>query len=1639
MPIPPEEAKKYLDSCRFEGWKQERDRRAILLLPDVGTAYRQYIDYGLGWDQTQKRLNLAHTLESLSVKGRKAFFDLIAPGMADWMELAWTRAAKDPYMTSYGRRPFRSPTRPESVRSARVNLIIALEWFFQDRRERLPWFAIWAPYMETWRGLELGRILGWAIDQGGAEGEEILATLKAIVEGTHREGAMGIHVISALLTANRLEAWQLAEDLLLKAERQEGLRQTILETVDMANPQAFIRMLRLIVEHNLGRFSSVWRAVLVWGLPVTENAKDFNRVIGRVLELLQDREERARVVREGDPLDLKLALWTAAYFDVIEALALADQAYRRPDIDVRFNTIVMVGMFSYRPSIPILHRAIHDPEVKVAARALAALDQFRREQLENTIPRKEIEALADRLPAKMPDGLPARQEALNFLLEITEDKDLPLILDRVSEMSAGHRETFLRRCRDGKVGGIRTTMFQFIGDASPSVRKMAFDYIRETRLKPEEAPQIEQVLGRKASDLRVAAMQLLSTQPRASIVKSASRLMESSEEPRRIAGLELLADLHQGGHEQRHVENSFEEFRKRHANLTENERTQIERVMKSADSDSLLLKTAFGLADFQTLPTPEKPRAIAENFSTPASMACIHALDELVHQNRDVKFRFTGLYGYAEEDMILGESSRRLPLPKVGVPMEQQAEALPAREAWFRWLDERGADTRDSDGLELVRALGTMISLDDLYKWENWGEKRKLGTVADGIEKVIRVKKLGPVRYPSQIAIILQWLVAASQPDGATVALDAWQTVIANCYEKKYKYDDDRYYSTEVSWRTYDGLKGWLTAANFLRTHVSGSWKAEHDVRLYKLLKFYDEPEFKGRNMPGETIRGAKRTILGLKLPTGKSAEVPERMPPEVEDLIRALNAGAVSEVEVIDYLLLSDSHRHTYRNRGPLVEATQRKQRLKCPDSSELDRILQRLIDRLVQVSITRGDLPTEACPFSENIRSGLSLRHLAPVMAAAKGINWDRSYYSDSHSKSVTFSNLVRHSKPLLEDTPERFKALLGKQSEKSLVEMAMFAPQWAKHVEHTIGWPGLEEAVWWMHAHTKDDQWGVDEDLKEAWKNQISERTPLDSESLMNGAVDTKWFLGIRAHFDEKRWKVIDSAAKFASGGVGHKRAQKFADAMLGRVTLADLEKVIADKRHQDSVRAIGLVPITGEADILSRYQLLQKFLKESRQFGSMKQASEKLAVSIALENLARTAGYPDPIRLQWAMEAREIEDLKSGSMSASAGEIIATLTILPTGDPEITAEKSGKPIKEVPAAVKKHAEIKHLFNRRKEVQAQARRMRWSLESAMIRGDEFTASELVSLIEHPVLAPMLRTLVFITDGGEFGWLDQGRLIGLHGKEISFSSARLGHAFDLLDSAKWADWQREVFAREVVQPFKQVFRELYVPTENELKAETRSQRYTGHQLNPRQALGILGKRGWVIGGEEGVRKVMHEHRLVAHIWFEETFYTPADIEGLTLDSLSFTKTGDWNQLKLADIPPRVFSETMRDLDLIVSVAHMGGFDPETSQSSIEMRASVVRETARLVGLSNVAIDSPRAVVQGELGEYAIHLGSGNIHRRPGGEIVVVPVHSQHRGRMFLPFIDDDPKTAEIVSKVLLFAEDSKIQDPNIVRQILS
>jgi hypothetical protein len=427
---------------------------------------------------------------------------------------------------------------------------------------------------------------------------------------------------------------------------------------------------------------------------------------------------------------------------------------------------------------------------------------------------------------------------------------------------------------------------------------------------------------------------------------------------------------------------------------------------------------------------------------------------------------------------------------------------------------------------------------------------------------------------------------------------------------------------------------------------------------------------------------------------------------------------------------------------------------------------------------------------------------------------------------------------------------------------------------------------------------------------------------------------------------------------------------------------------------------------------------------------------------MENLARTAGYPDPIRLEWAMEAQAVADLADGPLVVTVGEVTVSLAVNDWGEPDLTVTKKGKRLKSVPSKLRKDPDIARLQERKRDIKRQASRMRQSLERAMCRGDAFTGADLRGFFAHPVLRPMIERLVFVGDGLVGYPVEGGQALQLHDGAI-FSvgetvSLRIAHPCALFAADEWHLWQRECFAQERVQPFKQVFRELYILTPAEKAEGNLSRRYAGHQVQSRQALALLGQRGWVSHPEEGVRRVFHDEDLSAWVTFLGGYFTPAEVEGLTIEGVGFSRRGEWKPLNLTQIPPRVFSEVMRDLDLVVSVAHMGGVDPEATASTVEMRAALLRETATALQIANVQIEGSRTLVEGQLGSYSVHLGSAVVHRRPGGAICIVPVHAQHRGRLFLPFADDDPKTAEVLSKVLLLARDSEIKDPTILEQIL-
>ena len=101
----------------------------------------------------------------------------------------------------------------------------------------------------------------------------------------------------------------------------------------------------------------------------------------------------------------------------------------------------------------------------------------------------------------------------------------------------------------------------------------------------------------------------------------------------------------------------------------------------------------------------------------------------------------------------------------------------------------------------------------------------------------------------------------------------------------------------------------------------------------------------------------------------------------------------------------------------------------------------------------------------------------------------------------------------------------------------------------------------------------------------------------------------------------------------------------------------------------------------------------------------------------------------------------------------------------------------------------------------------------------------------------------------------------------------------------------------------------------------------------------------------------------------------------------------------------------------MLVSVAHASGVDPEASHSTVEMRSQILAQLIPILRLDNVRIEKSHALIHGSKGDYTVHLGSGVCHQSAAGMLDIVAVHSQTRGRMFLPFADDDPKTAEILA----------------------
>ncbi len=498
-----------------------------------------------------------------------------------------------------------------------------------------------------------------------------------------------------------------------------------------------------------------------------------------------------------------------------------------------------------------------------------------------------------------------------------------------------------------------------------------------------------------------------------------------------------------------------------------------------------------------------------------------------------------------------------------------------------------------------------------------------------------------------------------------------------------------------------------------------------------------------------------------------------------------------------------------------------------------------------------------------------------------------------------------------------------------------------------------------------------------------------------------------------------------------------------------------------------------------------------LKVKVKFGTAQKEIEKaFNASAARENLPR-----EDIE-ELAVPSYGLEEV--GLLRESFGEYQAELTVDGTSA-ALHWLKQDKPIKSVPAAVKKEhaAELKELQAVVKDINSMLPAQRERLDTLFLSQKSWPLSIWRErYLDHPLIGTIARRLIwsFTSNGRTIdGCWHDGKLLGSSGKPLNLNDQAtvslwhpIGHAME--EVLGWRDWLER---REVIQPFKQAHREVYLLTDAERRTRTYSNRFAAHVLRQHQFHALCAARGW----KNRLRLLVDDsyppaHRLLpawglrAEYWIEgagdeygrDTTEAGAFLY-LTTDQVRFYAIdapqlhahaggggyGHWGRgsdepLPLETIPPLVFSEILRDVDLFVGVASVGN-DPnwsdggpdgryrdywqsysfgELSATAQTRRALLERLLPRLKIADRCSLSERFLNVRGDLRGYKIHLGSGNILMTPNDQYLCIVPKQTTAGheRLFLPF-EGDSVLSVILSKAFLLAEDTKITDPSIVSQI--
>ena len=1519
-------------------------------------------------------------------------------------------------------------------------------------------------------GLHNPYLIAYEIDNGN---KELIDLIKGALGSQKSKIDLNYYIIQAIFISNNKELLELTGKLLLAAKLQEGVRQEICENMDRGLQENFEYMFKIIYDNDLIRFSSVKRALGVWTGLLGENYNNPETVGKKELEIINKLIDNPKyadeLLKSDDNVEVYLALWYKASQDVKIALEAIQELLKVSKLhtkllvaynldifqDIKYQRTVakdIIKEYSKKDDNDFLkivacywEHLSYNPYTNTSKGLFETADEAK-EFFE--ILKKVFVLIDGKDKAFNPIIFPWVSRyiykhniaALLFTIAISYP-ELNLrneVLTYFKALEPYSRSAYLKSLFNKPENDDEELLVvKMLADAS--VTNEVNKIIRANNLASKYSKEIEDTLRLKTADVRKNAISLILSLESSQLLEATENLVQDKNANKRLAGLDILTKIKD---KQDFAKEKIEKIVTTIKEPTDPEKILIDGLVgkvETTETSDLYDKTYKFELPYEVKEVKKLSKNVKKNKDGVYILEKTIDAKNIFTKTEDELFELVkkfnalivnnGTYeytnGYTGEKILLRDNF--LPIVKRAnyyYSVDEHLDEYPLADTWREFYKNEIKDFSTLYQLYLLTQSHLRI--------ENFNNV---------INKILHTTP----------GIILKKIIHHFK----TFSDNEIMEKIVYLLYKEYK-EENKEYLFETSKAFFIELLKENSANLIYRRNKNHNYNSIFDLE-------YSIPTVVFKNLSGywDERTFTENLILKLNFEKKVSSYKTRENFYSLIDIANAVELGLIEKDLLIKSIFsedidkMSTNFRNLYnflgiKNPNNYYYYNNYDDNEKIKNSWNYDNAIKVLkkyglevVNYVVDNELKRGDSKTKYSKLITSINRIEGVDYLIKILQALGNEKLVRSdyWYGDNTSKKEVLSHLLKVCFPSEKDDLKTFKEKIKKTniSEERLVEVAMYASQWIELIDKFLKWKGFTSGCYYFQAHMSDvskDKEGI-----------IAKYSPISIEDFQAGAFDIDWFKDAYKQLGKEHFDILYESAKYITDGAKHSRARKFADAVLGKMKVKDVEKEISAKRNKDLVASYSLIPLAKNKikDAVNRYKFLQNFLKESKQFGAQRRASEAKAFEISLENLSRNMGYSDVTRLTWAMESEMMAEMKKYFEPKKIQDYSVYIEIDDLGQSSIKYEKDGKVLKSLPTKIKNEKYIEEIKEVHKNLKEQYSRSRKMLEQSMEDGIKFYAYEIKTLSTNPVVAPLIKDLVFKVDD-ILGYYEDNKLIGFDKKAKKVTLIEdidkdillsIAHPFDLFNSKQWPLYQQDILEREVKQVFKQVFRELYIKTKDELKMD-KSRRYAGHQIQPTKSIALLKTRRWVVDDYEGLQKVYYKENIIAKMYAMTDWYSPAEVEAPTIEDIVFYDRKTFELMTIEDVPDLIFSEVMRDIDLVVSVAHVGDVDPEASQSTIEMRRAIVEFNAKLFKLKNVTFTESHALIKGTRAEYSIHLGSGVIHQKAGATIEVLPIHSQHRGRIFLPFIDEDPKTAEIMAKVLLFAQDEKIKDIFILDQIL-